>query len=257
MGDTKYYSARVRYCCVDVGENALNAEVLEMLQTADAIIFLWDVASPEALTIIQRTGKEALGLLDAEADFDDEEEEDPERDRVQLCVAVETRPPDDAMDKNEDDARSWCARNGFEHLRCTFNDSDFDAIRERRRLASAGKFGGLLDTDTDGTAMRILEAIECYQWPGLEKRVAASGARKDCSLEPAKPPEAELQLTETDIPTVVVVGDSGVGKRTMVQALTQQLLGSQSNADRPTAEATLETKYYRARLRFHIVDIPG
>lgn len=277
--ETKYYSARVQFRCIELGAGALGSNDVALLRDADAVIFLWDLAQPGSLEQVRRTADEVLGLrgfdasLDEAADIDELEQ----RDRVQLCVAVEgcssasqggfaNLSDGAALDAAEDEARAWCAGSGFEHLRCALTDSDLEALRGRCRAAKAGAFGGLLDVDTDGTPLRILEALESYTWPGLERRKTAVPAgeavagRKTEAAEAAAGRQAahrgDASQTAADAPPLVVVaGAAGVGKRDLVRALTRQKENSSIGEESAMVEAVLQTKYYSARLRFCVVDV--
>mmetsp|Transcript_9252 Transcript_9252/g.25912 ORF Transcript_9252/g.25912 Transcript_9252/m.25912 type:complete len:655 (-) Transcript_9252:40-2004(-) len=224
---TKYYRARVRYCTLDVGPEALSLDVVSFLQSAAAVVLVWDLGHPATFQQVQQVG-DALGR--------EEDEEGPER--VQLCVAVEAPLAEGTLEDGEDDARVWCASNGFEHLRCALGIADLEALRKWR--CTGADAGGLLrGKDTDGTALRIIEALECHaEWPGAEP------ITQPVAL-PTKP------LAEGSVlPVVVVAGARGLGKRELVRALA----GASPGACAGWAEGILETRYYRVRLRFAVLD---
>ncbi|CAK0858394.1 unnamed protein product [Prorocentrum cordatum] len=184
--ENRYYTARVRYRLVDIDRgSALLPGARDALLSADALVLLWDLADPDAFSSA-RTALEEAGFPLAGGDSPDSDEEE----RVLLCVAVESGAAAAAAgEEAEEVARGWCAERGLEHLRCGLGVDDLEPLRRRRSRASSGAFGGLLGEDTDGTPLRILEALECHQWPNLQRRAGggAPGGGVAGSAGPARP----------------------------------------------------------------------
>lgn len=180
--DTKYYTARVRYCVVDSGADAPSGDTAALLRSAEAIVYLWDAARPATFEYVRRLH----GTLG-------DQEGGDERDRVQVCVAVEgltaekgaSEPPPDTT-ASEEEVRAWCAENGFEHLRCPFRDADLEAVQGRLRDAKRGRFASILDEADEevDSAVRLVEALECHAWPGLVRRNPLS---EPCQPAPRRP----------------------------------------------------------------------
>jgi len=254
--ETKYYTARVQYRIIDTEADVPNSDTLALIENASALLFFWDVARPETFVHVRKIG-DALNFA-AEGDSS----QDGGVDRVQLCVAVEGPGAGDAAGPPASDAAgaalAWCAENCFEHLSCPLSDADLKAVRQRFQAAAEGSFGGLLDSETDDNALRIVEALECHAWPGLERRAPPVAPRAG---REAAPDEEIASLgtsspSESPLPTVVVVGAMGLGKRSLVRALAGTLLGTGTCGNNAVAEAVLETKYYSAQIRFRVLDVP-
>eukprot|EP00747_Dinoflagellata_sp_TGD_P212460 gnl/TRDRNA2_/TRDRNA2_85552_c0_seq1.p1 gnl/TRDRNA2_/TRDRNA2_85552_c0~~gnl/TRDRNA2_/TRDRNA2_85552_c0_seq1.p1 ORF type:complete len:754 (-),score=181.55 gnl/TRDRNA2_/TRDRNA2_85552_c0_seq1:136-2229(-) len=236
--ETKYYRARVCFEAVDLelGKDKLDDAPAASIRKASAIIFLWQLSCPDTFACVR-------SAYDAATD----EQDDRGRcsDNVQLCVAIESEESQDGIGESDAEAREWCAENGFEHLRCHLAASDLEDVRARRCGAKGDAGGGLLAADCDDTPLRILEALENHLWPGLERKTPASLVEKTLASKSCESPEATTQH-----PLVLVAGAREVDKRNLVCALTGQM---PSDGDK-AIEAMLETKYYRARLRFRTAD---
>lgn len=195
--DTKYYSARVCYQIVDLEPEDARGESggSSLPHDAEATILLWDLARPETLGCARR----AVAALREQRPYDREGgEAEEEEEGVRLCVAVKGLGDGGAASRQEEaleeEALSWCAEHGFEHLCCAFDDSDLAAVRARLQVAREGSSAGLLERDTDGTALRILEALECHSWPGLTmKSQQGQGLQRGgAATAAAAAPAAEL-----------------------------------------------------------------
>uniref|UniRef100_A0A7S4VKA9 Uncharacterized protein n=1 Tax=Alexandrium monilatum TaxID=311494 RepID=A0A7S4VKA9_9DINO len=255
--ETRYYSARVRYCALSLDAEGCSPGGVALLRAASAVVLLWDLVRPETFLWARR----AVDALEAPAGDGSEAAEGP--DRVQVCVAVEPAGRSSAelvaepvLERAEEGARVWCADSGFEHLRCSLSADDLLSVRLRRRGTTAGDAGrgapllssgsaaagndGVGEEDFDGTPLRLLEALECHLWPNLERRRAPAAAGAE------RPAPA--------LPTVVVAGDRGLGKRRLVEALTGLRPEVGVSSGLPCAEGVLETRYYTARLCFVVLD---
>mmetsp|Transcript_22947 Transcript_22947/g.78157 ORF Transcript_22947/g.78157 Transcript_22947/m.78157 type:complete len:692 (-) Transcript_22947:107-2182(-) len=244
--ETKYYVARVRYQVIDLVPGSETV----LPSGAEAYLLLWDSSRPETFELAQASARCSLpGCAEGGDDAAAEEEEEG----VRLCIAAQGLPGSQGStaqaQKCEDAARWWCSESGFECLACPFGEDDFAALHGRLDSNRAGSPAGMLDDDTDGTLLRILEALECHSWPNLELKpkggnsAGASAAAARLAVAPAEP-------RGLDLPLVVAAGAPGLGQHELVQAMA----GVEVFGDR-TVEAELNTKYYRARLSFCAVDL--
>jgi hypothetical protein len=258
--ETKYFAARICYRILDIDAHVM-ADSQSLSKFADAVVVLWDVARPDTWQHAAHVCS-AMGLT-ADEDVGDEDGERPEL--VQMCVAVEgphhesaepmEMPPQ--ADEVEERARIWCAEHGFEHLRCRFSGPELEKVRTRRRKASKGCFASILSDDTDGTALRILEALESNPWRGLQRRQHGVEAPSTASVHMA---ELDMPTTlnggDSDLPPLIaVVGALGVGQQQLVCALSSTQTPEPSTfGTNPFVGAMLDTKYYTAKLRLCAVD---
>lgn len=163
--ETKYYFASVRFVLLQHEELSAADDAplpqLELLKKAEAVIALWDLKSRESFEAITQLGAFSQAL--------DDESFGEGPDRIQLCVGrAAAGVPQEESEALEDEAREWCIDHGFELLVCSLEEGDLVSLAQRRSAPPAS--GGLLDVDTDGTALRILEALQCHSWPNMRRK---------------------------------------------------------------------------------------
>eukprot|EP00933_Yihiella_yeosuensis_P078402 TRINITY_DN8985_c0_g1_i3.p1 TRINITY_DN8985_c0_g1~~TRINITY_DN8985_c0_g1_i3.p1 ORF type:complete len:648 (+),score=165.01 TRINITY_DN8985_c0_g1_i3:78-2021(+) len=256
--ETKYYSAPVEYVCLDIDATDCKSSDKEALESAEAVVLLWDLNRPETFDGIRLLLPDAANG-DGEEDFMDEGPE-----RVQLCVAIDEGLPgqgnaasdgisESCKDEAEDRARAWCIDHGYELLRCSLKPSDLDSLRERHAAAKEGRPSSLLTVDTDGSSLRIIEALECHaSWPGMQRKAAAKNPPK----APAEIPQEAAKPEK--LPEVVIAGLQGVGHEALAAALLPEGFRGSFQKEASQAknfETVLETKYYKARLGIRCVAI--
>lgn len=233
--DTKYYTATVLCCVIDIPEGGVASKAEHLLNTAEALILLFDPARPETLRCMQ----ELQARLQAQERCYE----------VQLCIAV------DAKVDGRDDVigiETWCGEHGFEYLRCPLGEKDIEDLRDRWRS------GAVSAVDTDNTASRIADVLESHTWPGLDLKTGAmitniDHPRQYDGYEALVDPESS---TSSDPPLVVFAGARGLGKRGLVRAINGNTICAGGEADMNTL-CTLRTKYYSARLQIRVVDLDG
>eukprot|EP00928_Gymnodinium_smaydae_P001132 TRINITY_DN10410_c0_g2_i3.p1 TRINITY_DN10410_c0_g2~~TRINITY_DN10410_c0_g2_i3.p1 ORF type:complete len:731 (-),score=211.68 TRINITY_DN10410_c0_g2_i3:30-2222(-) len=252
--ETKHYVARARCSALDIADSAERngaagggaqssraAAVQEALRAADAVVLLWDSSEQDSFARVRSLYENACP---APEDADAEEEE--ERDRVLLCVAADEGAPDGEGDDGGGEDFDFCMDRGFEPIRCALDDASLRDARARFLGAPEGSGGSLLESDVDGTAGRIVEALLCHVWPGLQRKQAMAGAAS--ADDGASTAEKEGAL-------VVVLGPRRAGGRELVRALAD---GAVSPSVPPFnslgARMELRTRYYSASLRLLAAD---
>lgn len=242
--ETKYYSVRLQYRAVDVGEDGVGPSDTGLFRDADAVIMLWDTCRPSTFTQLGEVHASLLGARPGDGD-------DPaEADRVLICVAGDGLGAEtggeaaEAAEAAEAEARTWCAEHGFEHLRCGLGLEDLAMVQARSRGLGQGRASSLLDSDCDDSACRILEALEGHPWPGLARKSAAGAEGPSPQCAPKAPPHTEASR-------VLIAGAKGTRTRRLLSALA----GVDGLHDAQTAVGTLETKYYSVRLAYSAVDL--
>lgn len=233
---TKYYRARARCCVVDIGDDASVDNVQQLLRIAHAVVLVWSDSQSMSFNCIRDyftaredgRGGECFGWQ-----------------RVQISVGVRASPAEDRSPVVSE-AALWSLDNGFEHLYCSLEDADLDALRSRMLGEAKKQRASLLHSDNEDTILRVADAIECHAWPTCASPSSVSReARTDAPAVTSQP-----QKDSSGAALVVVVGVSGVGHRDLAQALTGSELDS-----RGCAEVALKTKYYHRRLRFQAIDL--
>eukprot|EP00931_Biecheleriopsis_adriatica_P040656 TRINITY_DN23302_c0_g1_i1.p1 TRINITY_DN23302_c0_g1~~TRINITY_DN23302_c0_g1_i1.p1 ORF type:complete len:618 (+),score=147.08 TRINITY_DN23302_c0_g1_i1:35-1855(+) len=244
--ETRYYSAEVKYVLLDPATAMETDAQKALIESAEAVILIWDLAQPDTLRAV-------TALLPGAAPVDDDDFVEDGPDRVQMCLAVDGYPFSSlgqnatVLDAAEDEARVWCVENSYELLRCPLGQPDLEALKERRRGAQEGRSVSLLAEDTDGSVLRLLEALECHSaWPNLRKK--EQGTRKTgttATSSPARPQELPEQKA---LPMLLFAGLAGCGHKELASAIA----GGDASVG---TEVELETKYYRVRLLVRAVDI--
>ncbi|CAE7815640.1 Aste57867_9313 [Symbiodinium sp. CCMP2592] len=187
--ENKYYSVRLQYRVLASAELPGNLE--EAVATAEAVILVWDVHHPQPFYGIKDVIK---GSDDPEA-----EEADEGTDRVQLCLAVDNGSSEAAF-PDQEEVWSWCLEHGYEMLQCPLRSGDLQALRHRVEGARQGRPLGLLSDESDGTVIRVLEALECHaSWTGLEPKARSTQRTVDEQSRPAAVEQA---------PGLDAIGDS-------------------------------------------------
>jgi len=192
--ETKYYTARIRFRVMDVEiDSTVSGPAATSLTSADGLILLWDVQRPSTFTAI------TCYFLAANADGNY-----GERDAVRLCVAVLPEQCDGSESSDECVLRAaeWCADNGFEHVCCPLTQAALESARGRW-LQQDSRGASLLGDDEEESANRIVEALECHSWPGLQPRAADEKQLQGpttCTVQPiqevAKPAAVEPPRVE-------------------------------------------------------------
>mmetsp|Transcript_50249 Transcript_50249/g.92840 ORF Transcript_50249/g.92840 Transcript_50249/m.92840 type:complete len:354 (-) Transcript_50249:44-1105(-) len=177
--ETKYYTARLRMRVVDVEIDTVSSASAPSLGDADGLILLWDVQQPSTFTAITSY------YVSASPDGSH-----GERDAVRLCVAVLPDQCDGSEGSDEFvmHAAEWCADNGFEHVCCQLTQAALATARSRW-LQQDSRGASLLGEDEDESANRIVEALECHSWPGLQPRTAGAKQRQGPVQSEAQPPQ--------------------------------------------------------------------
>lgn len=249
--DTKYYSATVEYQIVDL-------KAIEHVETAvlptgmEAYLLLCDPSRPETFIALKSASKPLTGSRDDEENSDGEAFEDYDE-GVRLCISARALDPTspqggktlEELNAADDVARNWSATAGFEFLSCPLGEIDLAALRARRNDSRGGRVVGLMEEDTDGTSLRILEALECHTWPSMELKQRSHGDEPPLGSCAASAPATSTRAR------VAVAGFRNVGKRALLGALAG---GVPEDVSSDVAEMCLDTKYYKAHVTLEAVD---
>lgn len=173
--ENKYYSVRLQYRVLAVADLG---KLEEAIASAEAVILVWDVHHPQPFYAIKDV---ITGPDDPET-----EEADEGTDRVQLCLAVDNGDGSEAVANDQEEVWSWCLEHGYELLQCSLRSDDLQALRYRVEGARQGRPLGLLSDESDGTVIRVLEALECHaSWTGLEPKARSTQRTVDEQSRPA------------------------------------------------------------------------
>jgi len=171
--DTKYYTAQIRLRAANVSAPA----AASALRTAHGVILLWDGAVPETLIAIKRL-YDTVHPPTETGDVDDADDSEG-NDVMRLCIAVGGDASTGSSQNSDDDifeaeTWAWCAQRGIELLRGAFTPAELEAMRVRRVRADGHS---LLSGDICDGAARVVEALECHMWPGLELKSKPTGRK--------------------------------------------------------------------------------
>ncbi|CAE7276208.1 unnamed protein product [Symbiodinium sp. KB8] len=196
--ENKYYSVRLQYrvlAVADLGkleEAIASAEAMWHALTGDsglwhvdeAVILVWDVHHPQPFYAIKDV---ITGPDDPEA-----EEADEGTDRVQLCLAVDNGDGSEAVANDQEEVWSWCLEHGYELLQGAQTFAFVCSVLYARTTSKLSDIEwkepplGLLSDESDGTVIRVLEALECHaSWTGLEPKARSTQRTVDEQSRPA------------------------------------------------------------------------
>eukprot|EP00927_Polykrikos_kofoidii_P073749 TRINITY_DN69769_c0_g1_i1.p1 TRINITY_DN69769_c0_g1~~TRINITY_DN69769_c0_g1_i1.p1 ORF type:complete len:785 (+),score=178.07 TRINITY_DN69769_c0_g1_i1:148-2502(+) len=209
---TKYYSAHLRVVAASFGaDTLLDSEV----SAARGLVIVFDAADDSAFEGACRL----LATLRASGDDNACGSRTIQDQRLRLCVAVQSGG---IVEGKADccngpaNAEERCAELGFELVRCCLGTEELQAVRKRWREAN-GSGGTPLLGDGEGPC-RIVDAIECHNWPGLVLRDRTSGnsaGAKDSAATASAPATAAMTAdassTRSEIVKAVATTTSSAG----------------------------------------------
>jgi len=199
--DTKYYTAKLRLCAVDAGvlvDPLSTNDPVAVVRMAHALILLWDTKRPDTLASV-------CELFAASGDVNPGLETKGNPD-VRLLVGIDGQASDTCnkhIESNQESTiQSWCAQHGFECLYCAMNTEELKTLSTN--WCSGGRGASLLAAEKQGGAARIVEALQCCLWPGLEMKknigaasIEGQGEPANKSMESSKPNRVMQPFGET------------------------------------------------------------
>jgi len=200
MLDTKYYTAKLRLCAVDAGvvvDPLSPKDPVAVVRMAHAVILLWDTTRPDTLDSVCK-----LFVASGDVNPGPEKRGNPE---VRLLVGIDGQASDTCnkhMESNQENTvHSWCDQHGFECLYCAMNTEELKTMSTN--WCSGGRGASLLAAENQGGAARIVEALQCCLWPGLEMKknigtahIEEQGESGNSSMEASKPNGVMQQVGE-------------------------------------------------------------
>lgn len=173
--ETKYYQAQLLLIAADIDESVTAASAL--VQAASGLVLVCDAAKFDTLQAAQ-------DMYDASQNVSKDDSAGCDRSATSCgvkLVVVADRGDGSSLDADQFSRISeWCADRGFELLCCKTTESDLKALAARWHSGGAGT-PLLRSSAPEGCELiRLVEALECNAWPGME-------AKKKSGAVPAAP----------------------------------------------------------------------